>query len=91
MKKIIRLILIVVLVCVATGCDRLKYEAQNNAAPKAVVKTHKNVNRIPFNEAIEKCKLDEYYIYACLANHGWIASKEPTDNNWRDSYWKEDK
>ena len=91
MKKTIGLIAIVALVCVATGCDRLKHEPDNNAVPKAAVKTYKNVNRIPFNEAIEKCKGEEFYIFECLANYGWVVTKERTDNNWRDSYWEENK
>ena len=89
MKKIIGLIALVALVCIATGCDRLKDEPKNNAAPKAVVKANNNIVRLPFNEAIEKCKSDEFYTYACLAHHGWIESKEKTNNNWRESYWKE--
>lgn len=91
MKKTIGLISIVALVCVATGCDRLKNEAENNAVPKAVVKTHNNINRIPFSEAIEKCKGDEFYVFECFAHHGWIVTNERTNNNWRNSYWKENK
>ncbi len=95
MKKTIGLISIVALVCVATGCDRLKNEAKNeagnNTVPKAVVKTNKNVNRIPFNEAIEKCKGDEFYVFECFAHNGWVVTNERTDNNWRDNYWKENK
>ena len=91
MKKTIGLIAIAALVCVATGCDRLKNEPKNNTAPKPVAKTNNNVNRIPFNEATEKCKSEEVYVYVCLANHGWIATKEQTSNNWRDTYWEESK
>ena len=91
MKKTIGLTAIVALACVATGCDQLKNEPKNNAAPKTVAKTYNNINRIPFNETIEKCKGDEFYIFECFANHGWIVTQEKTNNNWRDSYWEESK
>ena len=91
MKKTFGLIAIVALVCVATGCDRSKYEPESSAVPKAVVKTYKNFNKIPFNEAIEKCKGEEFYIFECFAHHGWVVTNERTNNNWRDSYWEENK
>lgn len=91
MKKTIGLIAIAALVCVAAGCDRSKHEPENKVVPKAAVKTNQDVNRLPFKEAIEKCKEDEFYASACLANHGWVVTKEQTDNNWRDSYWEENK
>ena len=72
-------ILMMLLVALSAGCDRIQYETKNSKIGKAASKAYTEVTRLPLDGQIEVCEKKEnssVSFFQCMKESGFIENPE---------------